>query len=367
MGQNIMQPLITTIIPTYKRPHMLKRAVYSVLKQNFQNFHVCVFDNASNDETEEIMQQVMKHDSRVKYHRHSQNIGMAANYEYALHQVKTPYFSLLSDDDVLLPSFYDIALKGFHGSQEIGFSAASSVIMDKEGKIHDVPLAYWSKEGYYGIPEGLLEMCGKFILPTTILFNREVLNAANPDWKNLMAWDSDFLLQIAAKYPIFISKEICGVFLFHSNSFSVSQSLGMSKEIETLDNWAKAYARIRNRLKENPSVRGQTLNMADKRISSYFRDVSVRYALNFMAQKKYEDARKALDIYHVFYEPDFQTNSLNKIVTICHYIPMMDLFLKGLKRIVLIVKRLFRKFKFRNHLQEKSKVSPEQLLKALNL
>lgn len=47
--------LITTILPTYRRPQLLKRAIESVLKQTMQDFNLYIFDNASQDETPEIV------------------------------------------------------------------------------------------------------------------------------------------------------------------------------------------------------------------------------------------------------------------------------------------------------------------------
>ena len=79
-----MTEMISTIITTYRRPLLLKRAINSVLKQTYPHFQVYVYDNASGDETEKIAHDLMKKDSRVKYHRHPENIGMMANYQYAL-------------------------------------------------------------------------------------------------------------------------------------------------------------------------------------------------------------------------------------------------------------------------------------------
>src|SRR5579863_2991538 len=104
---------ITTIITTRQRPALLKRAINSVLNQTYSNFEVCIYDNASNDETEKIVRAFAERDSRVKYHCHSSNIGLMSNYKYAFGQLRSPLFSLLSDDDFLLPCFYETALKGF--------------------------------------------------------------------------------------------------------------------------------------------------------------------------------------------------------------------------------------------------------------
>ncbi len=72
---DIAKPLITTIIPTYRRPKLLRRAIKSVLNQTYPHFQVCVYDNASGDETALVVDEIAKADPRVKYYCHSENIG----------------------------------------------------------------------------------------------------------------------------------------------------------------------------------------------------------------------------------------------------------------------------------------------------
>ena len=72
---DITKPLITTIIPTYQRPKLLRRAIKSVLNQTFPHFQVCVYDNASGDETEAIVQEFIAKDSRIQYFRQEKNWG----------------------------------------------------------------------------------------------------------------------------------------------------------------------------------------------------------------------------------------------------------------------------------------------------
>src|SRR5437016_10001362 len=99
-------PLIATIIPTYRRPKLLQRAIRSVLNQTYPHVQIRVYDNSSGDETASVVAELAKKDPRVKYHCHSQNIGSFKNFEYGLKQVDTEWFSILSDDDLILPEFY---------------------------------------------------------------------------------------------------------------------------------------------------------------------------------------------------------------------------------------------------------------------
>ena len=76
---DITKPLITTIIPTYQRPKLLRRAIKSGLNQNYPHFQVCVYDNASGDETETVVREFTAKDSRIQYFRQEKNRGGAFN------------------------------------------------------------------------------------------------------------------------------------------------------------------------------------------------------------------------------------------------------------------------------------------------
>lgn len=234
--------LITTIIPTYLRPKLLKRAIDSVLNQTYGRLVVHVYDNASGDETEEVVRKCMEKDPRVHYLRHPENIGMLSNYQFGLSQVKTPYFSILSDDDVMFPWFYEETMKGFEQFPEAALSAGSAIIMSEKGEVIRVPMDLWEREGLFSPPEGVLQMVSKYPVPSSALFHRKVLETAAMDMTNALTWDCDYFLQIAARYPIYISKRPCGIFLHHS---SYSNTKGF-------EHWEESWKKVMQRVRENP-------------------------------------------------------------------------------------------------------------------
>lgn len=222
----ISSPKITVIIPTYRRPHLLKRAIKSVLSQSYNEFRVCIYDNASQDETQSIVASIMNNDKRVLYHCHEKNIGALKNFQYGLKQVKTPFFSFLSDDDFLLPEFLETAMNGFDAYPEAAFSAASVITMTDKGKILYAPLSLWEKEGLFIPPEGLLETLGQKhpILPG-ILFRKEVISLTGGFDNEIGTGDLDFVFRIAAKSSFVISKKPVAVVVNHAQSSSVVASL----------------------------------------------------------------------------------------------------------------------------------------------
>ena len=274
-------PLITIIIPTYKRPKLLRRAITSALNQNYPSFQVQVYDNASGDETREVVEEFMKKDPRLKYHCHSKNIGMIGNYEFALNEVKTPYFSLLSDDDVVFPWFLEEAMKGFQSFPDIAFSAASTIIMSENGEVIRVPLDLWSKEGYFSSIEGLTAMISKYPIPTCILFRKEIVEEIPIDRDNALTWDCDFLLQIAARHSIFISKRPCGIFLHHESSYSNAQGF---------EKWKYSLSRIGKRLNCIEQVSSDAKHLLLRLIGDDLKACNRAFIHHSLFHRKFQDA-----------------------------------------------------------------------------
>lgn len=215
-------PLITTIIPTYRRPRLLERAIRSVLRQTYPNFEVCVYDNASGDETAAVVEELARQDPRVKYYCHPKNIGAFLNFQHGLIRVQTDFFSFLSDDDILLPEFFQTVLEGFEKFPDALFSAGATIVMTNEGKVLSVPVSLWEREGYYAPPNGLFEMMrGRFPTWTGILFRREVIDKVGTlDADVLVAFDLDLELRTAARFPFVISKKPCAIHVNHASSVS---------------------------------------------------------------------------------------------------------------------------------------------------
>jgi glycosyltransferase involved in cell wall biosynthesis len=247
---------ITTIIPTFQRPALLKRALLSVLSQTYTNFQVHVCDNASCDETEEIMQEFVSQDSRIKYHKHMKNIGMMGNYEFGFSLVTTPYFSFLSDDDHLSPWFYETALKDLEQFPEAAFSICKVFAVNEMDQVIMDSLCLWHKTGYFKAPDRVLEFITPSLrtpLPTCTLFNKSKFDRIKPSWNQEMQhlWDHDCFLQLAARFPFIINEKACGFFMSHESGFSSGFFAKLRNHPETLDSYLKAFDLLISRVLNN--------------------------------------------------------------------------------------------------------------------
>ena len=69
-------PILSICIPTYNRGMLLEQSIRKMISVCQQNkILICVSDNASQDDTEPIMQALSDEYSFIKYHRHPENIG----------------------------------------------------------------------------------------------------------------------------------------------------------------------------------------------------------------------------------------------------------------------------------------------------
>jgi glycosyltransferase involved in cell wall biosynthesis len=304
-------PLITIIIPTYKRPRLLKRAILNALNQTFTHIQVRVYDDASNDETEGIVRKCMEKDRRVVYHRHEQNIGLMQNYLYSLLEVKTDYFSFLSDDDVLFPWFCEETLQAFQQFPECAFSTGSAIIMSEEGKVIRVPLDLWKREGVFFPPEGLLEMISKYPIPSCTLFHRKVIDTISMDMSNSLTWDCDFLLQNAARFPFYISKRPCGIYLHHS---SYSNSKGF-------DEWNFSLKRMIDRINLNPHLNIEIKRTAAELINKDLKRLNKPIILRNIYNKQLRLAYNSAFAFRKNQGLNLETFVLLNLVRLCLWFP----------------------------------------------
>lgn len=101
-------PLISVVIPTYKRANLLVQAIESVLVQTYFNFEIIVVDdnakNISDRESTSIIMQKFKEDDRIIYIQNKENLGGALTRNVGINASHGKYIAFLDDDDMYLPN-----------------------------------------------------------------------------------------------------------------------------------------------------------------------------------------------------------------------------------------------------------------------
>ncbi len=92
--------MLTIAIPTYNRASYLSECLESILPQMQEGMEILVSDNASTDNTEEVVKSYLAYPF-ITYYKNKKNIGMDGNFFNCLRKAKGDYVHLISDDDIM--------------------------------------------------------------------------------------------------------------------------------------------------------------------------------------------------------------------------------------------------------------------------
>jgi glycosyltransferase involved in cell wall biosynthesis len=98
-------------MPVYNGEKYLAEAIEAHLNQTYSDFELILTDNASTDLTEEICRSYAAKDSRVKYYRNPQNLGVAGNFRRGFELAVGGYFRWSPSDDLVSPNLLQRAVE----------------------------------------------------------------------------------------------------------------------------------------------------------------------------------------------------------------------------------------------------------------
>lgn len=112
----VNQPLVSVIIPTYNRAHLIGETLDSVLAQTYQNWECLVVDDGGTDATKVVVTSYLQKDSRFQYFlRPSGKLkGANACRNYGFERSKGTYIQWFDSDDVMHPEKLKIKIGYAH-------------------------------------------------------------------------------------------------------------------------------------------------------------------------------------------------------------------------------------------------------------
>jgi len=108
--------LVTVIIPTYNRAHLIRDAIDSVLNQTYIEFELLIIDDHSTDDTKEVVEAYK--DKRIKYLINSRTKGAQGARNTGLYAAKGEWVAMLDSDDVWLPKKLEMQIDFIKKSDE---------------------------------------------------------------------------------------------------------------------------------------------------------------------------------------------------------------------------------------------------------
>ena len=101
--------LVDILLPYWGDPDLFRKTVESIVAQTNPNWRLLIFDDHyPSHEAQKYIEALA--DERITYHRHKKNIGITANFNYAVQKATAQYCVLIGCDDIMLPNYVERAL-----------------------------------------------------------------------------------------------------------------------------------------------------------------------------------------------------------------------------------------------------------------
>jgi glycosyltransferase involved in cell wall biosynthesis len=196
-------PLVSVIIPTYNRAHLIGRAIQSVLNQTFKDIEIIVVDDGSKDNTDEIVRAI--DDPRVIYLKHQENRGVSAARNTGIKAARGEFIAFQDSDDEWLPNKLEKQLAKF---KEGKIGDLGLVVCEKFSIIKDTERYEPRKGKDLNYAQLISHFLGYGIATHCFLLRRELVTSELYFDENLHAWEEwDLMFRISRICSIDIVKE----------------------------------------------------------------------------------------------------------------------------------------------------------------
>ena len=248
-------PLVSIILPTFNRAHLLPRAVNSVLHQSYTNWELLIWNDGSSDETEAILRSFT--DPRIRYFSEP-NHGKPYALNHAFSYSNGDLIAFLDDDDQWLPGKLALQVSFLNDNPEVDLifgnyrNVDKATNQEKDGfaqsaaglaSLQTASASFNFKQITGGWLENLA--MDNFIAMDTVVLRKDLMEKTGKFNENLCcAEDFEFWWRAGlAGYRFAYTDEILLIRNKYPGSLSTSSVRTLTGTLHTLDACAEASRR----------------------------------------------------------------------------------------------------------------------------
>ena len=184
----MIKPLLSIIIPTHNRQHIVPRAVQSALEQTIEDLEVIVVDDGSEPPLN------LPPNPRVRLIRLAENRGVSAARNVGTNEARGRWVTYLDDDDRLLPEMVALSLKKI---SETSLNEAVAVIsgleiVNPQGQVVKtrIPPPLCPRGAHFSLEQ--IEPGYSYFTKQTLLVERDLI-------RQIGGWDENFRSRVTTE------------------------------------------------------------------------------------------------------------------------------------------------------------------------
>jgi glycosyltransferase involved in cell wall biosynthesis len=188
--------LFSIVTPTYNRAKYIEESVNSVLAQTYTNWELVIIDDASTDNTQEILQKYT--DERIRVYKNEKNLERSESRNKGIELSKGTYVCFLDSDDYYLPNHLQLMYEIIALQGEPVALIHSNIIIEDKVKNENKELSY----DYRGCRNFVEAVLKKHVQPNALVIHKTIFNSFRFDKRLNINEDVYLIAQIASQFPI---------------------------------------------------------------------------------------------------------------------------------------------------------------------
>lgn len=216
-------PRLTVVVPNYNHARFLPRCLDALLGQSVRPFEILVIDDASTDESPEVLDRYARAHPIVRVERNEQNRGVVYGLNRGLELARGEYVCFPAADDEVQPGFVEKSLRLLAQHPRAGLSCTVCRWCYVDSGLSWLMGAGMAAKASYLSPEELVQIGrrGRLFLGTSsIIWRKDALREAGgfiPELRWHCDWFAAFVP--AMRYGVCFVPEPLSVFHIFSQSY----------------------------------------------------------------------------------------------------------------------------------------------------
>ncbi|MEB3172411.1 MAG: glycosyltransferase family 2 protein [Cyanobacteriota bacterium] len=186
--------LVSTIIPVFNRPELVRRAVASVLQQTYRPIEIVLVDDGSTDTTPAVLAELKRHHPNEIRVLLQANAGPGAARERGRLAARGAYIQYLDSDDWLLPNKFADQVAALQAEPDCAIAYGTARLVAADGRVLAEPSRRTAEQHQHLFPQLLVE---RWWHTHTPLLRRSISDAAGP-WPRFRPEDWDLEARMGA-------------------------------------------------------------------------------------------------------------------------------------------------------------------------
>ena len=218
-GENIDEPLVSVIVPSYNHEAYIEECVLSIVNQTYKNIELIVIDDGSTDNSREILERLQKQFGFVLEFQENQGVSKTLNRatrQYA----KGKYITGSASDDFLVPDKVEKLVRFLEENPDYDMAFGKVYVVDEKSQIiEDLMIFEPFDEPVKLIPFELLIENNR-IPSSTVMISREIWEKCGGYNENMILEDYDLWLKVAYIGKIAYLNEYFNYYRWHWQNVS---------------------------------------------------------------------------------------------------------------------------------------------------